>query len=144
MQDVEAANRVFASSAEIWQIPKGAYTKVSVSFAELMEKIRPCGAIGRYLVDNTLRFYEEVVLGTNSSPKHRDGRILGDSSTVSVLAVEGGEESYHMGRAPKFLPDYSYEENPTGAPIRICHRVHERFIIEDLAAKLRMFTKTES
>lgn len=48
-----------------------------------------------------------------------------------------------MSRAPKILPDYSYEENPAGSPIRIYHRVHERFIIEDLAAKLRMLTKTE-
>lgn len=142
MQDVAAANVVFASRAEVWQIPKSSYTKVVVSFSELMARVRPCGEIGRYLVDNLLRFHRDIALGCNSQPLHRDAWILGDNPTVSVLAVEDFGEAYHMARAPHIESDYSYTPDPQGKPIRVYDRVHERFILEDFIAKLQLVTRT--
>lgn len=139
MQDVGAANVVFRSGVEVWQIPKNAYTKVVISFSELMRRIRPCGELGKYLVDNLLRFHEEIALGSNGEHAlHRDAWVLGDNPTVSVLAVEDFGEAYHTEKAPLINLDYSYTPNPKGKPIRVYDRVHERFIIEDLIAKLEL------
>lgn len=139
MQDVYAANVVFGSKAEVWQIPASAYTKVVVSFTELMTKFRPCGEIGKYLVDNLLRFHEEIALGCNDEHAlHRDAWILGDNPTVSVLAVEAFSNDYHLAKAPKFGEDFRYIPDENGKLIRIYDDVHERFIIEDLAAKLKV------
>lgn len=143
MQDVKAANVVFQSGAEIWQIPKDAYTKAVISFSELIRKVRPCGDLGTYLVDNLLRFHKEIALGSNGEHAlHRDAWILGDNPTVSVLAVEDFGEAYRMEHAPIFNEDYSYTPNPDGKLIRVYERVHERFIVEDLIAKLELCYKT--
>lgn len=139
MQDVEAANTVFHSEAEVWQIPKNAYTKVVVSFSELICRVKPCGELGQYLVENLLRFHRETALRSNGGhSKHRDAWILGDNPTVSVLAVEDFGEAYHWEHAPQVNGDYSYTPDPKGKLIRIYDRVHERFIIEDLVAKLEL------
>lgn len=142
MQDVKAANVVFQSGAEIWQIPKDAYTKAVISFSELIRRVKPCGELGTYLVDNLLRFHEEIALGSNGEHAlHRDAWILGDNSTVSVLAVEDFGEAYRMEHAPIINDDYSYTPNPDGKMIRVYERVHERFIMEDLIAKLELCYK---
>ena len=139
MQDVRAANEVFRSGAEVWQIPKDAYTRVVIPFAELMTRVRPTGRLGEYLVDNLLRFHREVALGCNGDHAlHRDAWILGDNPTVSVLAVEDFGEAYHMEHAPLINDDYTYTPDPKGKLIRVYERVHERFIIEDLIAKLNL------
>ncbi len=139
MQDVFAANTVFSSAAEVWQIPASAYSKVVVSFTELITKFHPCGEIGKYLVDNLLRFHEEIALGSNGEHAlHRDAWILGDNPTVSVLAVEGFKNDYHMAKAPRFTEDCRYIPDENGKLIRIYDDIHERFIIEDMAAKLKV------
>ncbi len=136
MQDVTAANIVMESAAEVWQIPNSAYTKVVVSFAELVTKFRTCGELGKYLTENLFRFHKDIALGGNETPVHRDAWILGDNPTVSVLAVESFGEDYALKKAPRINADYTYSDNRDGKDIRVYHRVHERFIIEDLAAKL--------
>jgi len=139
MQDVKAANVVFQSGAELWQIPKDAYTKAVISFAELVRRVKPCGELGAYLVENLFRFHKEIALGSNGEHAlHRDAWILGDNPTVSVLAVEDFGEAYHMEHAPHINDDCSYTPNPDGKLIRVYERVHERFIMEDLIAKLEL------
>ena len=139
MQDVKAADVVFQSGAEVWQIPKDTYTKAVISFAELVRRVKPCGELGAYLVENLFRFHEEIALGSNSGHAvHRDAWILGDNPTVSVLAVEDFGEAYRMEHAPRINDDYSYTPNPDGKLIRVYERVHERFIMEDLIAKLEL------
>lgn len=141
MQDVKAANIVFSSKAEVWQIPNSAYTKVVVSFTELMTKFKPCGEIGKYLTENLFRFHGDVALGCNPhNPIHRDAWILGDNPTVSVLAVECFGNDYTVQKARHFNDNYSYGEE-IDKEIRVYHSVHERFIIEDLAAKLALCYK---
>lgn len=138
-QDIEAANAVFQSGVEVWQIPKDAYTKVVISFSELVRRVRPCGALGEYLVDNLFRFHRDIALGSNGDHAlHRDAWILGDDPTVFVLAVEDFGEAYRMEKAPIVNADYSYTPDPDGKPIRVYERVHERFILEDLIAKLEL------
>lgn len=58
--DIAAANAVFASEAPLWQILMGVYKRFAVSLAELQLKVRPCGAIGRYLFEQLVAFNEKA------------------------------------------------------------------------------------
>ena len=44
--DIMAANVVFSSGIELWQVPKNVYEMIPVSFAELELKVAPYGEIG--------------------------------------------------------------------------------------------------
>ena len=48
--DVDAANVVFQSKMEIWQVPKNVYEMMPLSLAELELKVAPCKEIGEYLL----------------------------------------------------------------------------------------------
>lgn len=45
-EDIYAAQVLFDSQIPIWQIPMNVYAKMNISFAELVQKVKPCGAIG--------------------------------------------------------------------------------------------------
>ena len=49
--DVNAVNVVFGSTMPVWQVPKNVYEMMPVSMAELEYRVRPQGAVGRYLFD---------------------------------------------------------------------------------------------
>ena len=46
MNDIAAANILFSSSAEVWQIPADVYCKPKVGLAELQYKVAPGGRSG--------------------------------------------------------------------------------------------------
>ena len=41
--DIHAANVVFESDMEVWQVPKNVYEMMPVTLAELELRVRPCG-----------------------------------------------------------------------------------------------------
>src|SRR5690606_35546843 len=47
--DIAAANVVFRSGIDVWQVPWSTYVRTAVGYAELDEKVAPCGPLGRYL-----------------------------------------------------------------------------------------------
>lgn len=80
--DIAAANVVFASNVELWQIPRDVYRMMPVGLSELYTRVRPHGEIGRYLCDNVIRF-------NNAAPNRPTGyRILGDSPAIGVVLYE--------------------------------------------------------
>lgn len=130
--DIVAANIIFASKLKVWQIPMSTYRLVAVSYAELFENVRPCGKLGRYLVDQLVEF--------NSAHPHEgraiEYRALGDSPAIGVLlAPHAGWWSERP--APGFRYDGSYDFSVEGRPIRVYHSVDTRFIMSDFYAKLR-------
>ncbi len=52
--DIHAANVVMKSNLEVWQVPRSTYRTMSVGYAELIEKVYPQGAIGKYLVEQLI------------------------------------------------------------------------------------------
>jgi inosine-uridine nucleoside N-ribohydrolase len=48
--DIAAANVVFDSGIDLWQVPSSVYSMCSVGYAELEERIGGCGELGRYLI----------------------------------------------------------------------------------------------
>ena len=132
--DVHAANVVFRSSLEVWQIPSTVYRLMAVSYAELEAKVALHGALGRYLVDQLLEFnsrYATVPI---------EHRSLGDSPAVGVIMYPNCGR-WEWRPAPEFSPEMFYRHTGVNRPIRVYDTVDQRFILEDFFAKLAAFAR---
>jgi len=133
--DVAAANVVFRSPVEVWQIPSTVYKRMAVSYAELVEKVYDKGDLGRYLVEQLVDWNKRY---------HRGGpiehRSLGDSPAVGVMMYpECGWSEWRP--APEFNAEMNYVHTGRNRPIRVYHGIDQRFILEDFFAKLARFTR---
>ena len=140
--DVNAANVVFSSKIELWQVPKNVYEMMPVSLAELQVRVRPCGEIGRYLFDQ---------LGAHSQedgPRRSDFRtgetwVLGDSPAVGLILYED-RFSYDWRPAPYITQEQAYVHTGLYRPIRVYRSIDSRLILEDMYAKLQLFAAENS
>ncbi|PJC87199.1 nucleoside hydrolase [Vibrio sp. HA2012] len=150
--DINAVNIIMGSQMELWQIPLTAYTMMEVSFHELFDRVRPCGNIGRYLVDNLLRVsdlecasgFDALPFARNSSKAAKtmiirsgEGWSLGDNPAVGVLITPQLKNSEI--RPAQFLnSDGSYGEFVgEERTIRVHHSIDSRVILEDMFTKIR-------
>jgi len=132
--DVIAADMVFASGLEVWQLPRPVYELMPVGYAELEEKVGGCGRLGRYLVDQVVEFNTEHV------DEPMEYRPLGDSPAVGVIMYPDCGP-WTMRPAPAINDDMSYSHSGDRRPIRVYDGVDARFIHEDFFAKLRRHTR---
>lgn len=132
--DVHAANLVLRSQIAVSQIPYPLYGHFCVSDAELDAKVRPQGALGKYLVEQVL----EVNAG---SAMAREYRSLGDSPAVGVvMAPHAGRWSWRP--APQYDPNTCVVRRLAGVrPVREYETFDARFLMEDFFAKLARFTR---
>ncbi len=130
--DIHAANAVFKSQVELWQVPMETYCTMQIGYAELQQKIRPCGAIGRYL------FEQMVDYGMRADWVAGESWSLGDSPSVA-LALNPGCGWHETRKAPVFEQDGRYAECDTNREIRVYKRVDSRYVLEDLFCKLAIF-----
>ena len=129
--DVCAANVVFKSQVQLWQVPRNVYRMMPVSFAELMNRVHPYGKIGQYLTENVITFNNEWV----SRPS--EYRILGDSPAVGIILFNDCGE-WEWKPAPEFDEHMNYVHNGQNRPIKVYKNIDARFILEDLYAKLKL------
>lgn len=132
--DIAGANVVFDSDVDIWQIPMNVYTKVAVGYAELEERVRPCGELGDYLVRQLIEFNETV----DSRPM--EFRSLGDSPAIGAVMNPYGATWREYPR-PRFSLDGWMTEGRPDATIRVCESMDIRWLLEDMFAKLRRFAR---
>ena len=131
--DIPAANVVFDSGITLWQVPSEVYTKVSVSYAELAERIGDSGPLGRYLIKQLHEWNAAY------HPEPIESRSLGDSPAISlVLYPKSGD--FRVRPAPRFGMDGSHLPG-SNRPIRVCEYVDARFLLEDMFAKIRAFAR---
>lgn len=136
MNDVHAANVVLASGVEIWQVPSSTYRITSVSYAEMVAKVAPCGKIGRYLFEQCVAFNEADPWANGT-----EHRPLGDSPAVGLAIYPECGRTIQRPR-PRFLPDGRYTEgSPDDPPIRVVDSIDTRFLFEDMFAKLKLFAE---
>ncbi|MBN61157.1 MAG: nucleoside hydrolase [Gemmatimonadetes bacterium] len=134
--DIHAANVVMKSRVELWQVPRSTYRTMSVGYAELIEKIYPQGAIGKYLV-------EQLLEHNAATRPEMEYRSLGDSPCIGIiLDPECGRWSWRP--APTFDAQMHYVHSGRYRPIRVYEDVNTRFIHEDLFAKLAQFIRRGS
>ena len=134
--DINAANVVMKSSLEVWQIPRTTYRTMSVSTAELIEKVYPQGEIGKYLV-------EQLIEHNAATNPDMEFRSLGDSPCIGIIMdPECGKFTWRP--APTFDEQMHYTHTGKYRPIRVYENVNTRFIHEDLFVKLAQFIRRGS
>lgn len=134
--DIHAANVVFRSPLQAWQIPSTVYKLMAVSYAELRAKVAPHGPLGRYLVDQLVAFNARWV------PRPIEYRSLGDSPAVGVIMYPDCGR-WELRPAPDFNDDMTYQHTGRNRPIRVYESVDARFILEDFFAKLAFFAQSQ-
>jgi purine nucleosidase len=134
--DVHAANVVFRSEVEVWQIPSTIYRRMAVSYAELEERVYNKGPLGKYLVDQLVEWNNRY------HPAPIEHRSLGDSPAVGVMMYpECGWSDWRP--APQFNSEMNYVHTGSNRPIRVYTAVDQRFILEDFFSKLDRWFRQE-
>lgn len=140
--DPIAAQVVFNDSdLRLWQVPRDAYRSMIVSRAELIARLRPQGALGRYLFDALARVVQMVhKYGLDPGETY----VLGDSPLVLLTALmttfepTPASSSYVIRPCPRLDDKGLYDPNPAGRPLRVYIRLDTRILFEDLFAKLQL------
>lgn len=139
--DVHAANVVFGSAIELWQVPKNVYEMMPVSLAELEVRVRPHGDIGRYLFDQLVQHSQEDI-PRKSAFRTGETWVLGDSPAVGLILYEHRFE-FDWISAPYITQEQAYVHTGINRPIRVYKSIDSRLILEDLYAKLLLFARSE-
>lgn len=147
--DIDAANVVFDSAVELWQVPKDLYSKMYVPLSVLYEKVHPYGKLGEYIVENIERvqngFIEWIKRPTYSAAAMAAGFpggemwIMGDQPTVGLISFDQ-RYSFEFRGAPRFAKDCSYilrDDNPR--KIRVYTEIDRDFIMDDFYAKMKYY-----
>lgn len=137
--DIHAANVVFSSSIDIWQVPKNVYEMMPVSMAELELRVRPFGDIGKYLFDQ-LQEHSTMELPRKSPFRTGETWVLGDNPCVGLMLYEHRYEFDYIP-APLITQDMNYIHTNTNRPIRVYKNIDSRLILEDMYAKIALFSK---
>ena len=129
--DIAAANVVYDSGITIWQVPSNVYSVVSVSYAELEEKIGGTSKLADYLIDQLVEW------NGRWHPGPIESRSLGDSPAISLMLFPRGGTfrtipAHRFGQEGHYVPG-------SGHPIRVTESVDVRFLVEDMFAKIRKF-----
>ena len=136
-QDIHAANVVFKSDMELWQVPKPVYKQFAVSLAELQLKVRPYGQIGRYLFDQMAEFNRMFQKGPWP---HGEIWGLGDQGVIATLMEEVEKtDIYREIEAPCFdVETGKYIYDTGNRKIRVYHTLDSRLVLEDFFCKLQL------
>lgn len=138
--DIKAANIIFNSNIDLWQIPASAFSTLLVSLAELQTRVAPHGKIGEYLFKQLVEFNETFYEEAYPNWPLGESWCLCDSATIGVM-LDPQSHSYTIRKAPFINDDMTYTHRDDGRDIRVYDTVNARFILEDMYAKLELFAK---
>lgn len=141
-QDVYAAQVLFDSPMMIWQIPINVYAGMNITFAELIQKVKPAGTIGEYLCNTMFAVNDWYGKVAPQMPfPHGEIWSIGDQPTVSaLLETESGRDWIEIC-APRIEDDMSYTENPNGKKMKVFCGIDRRMLMDDFFAKLYLAYK---
>lgn len=137
--DIHAANVVFASGIELWQVPKDVYEMIPVSLAELEYKVAPHGEIGAYLLEQLNRHAHEDA-PRKSAFRTGETWVLGDNPAIGLILYEH-RFCYDWVQAPLITGDMTYVQTGLNRPIRVYKSIDSRLILEDMFAKIALFAQ---
>lgn len=133
--DIHAANVVYKSGLQLWQVPKNVYCTIRVSLAELKVKVEPHGRIGEYLYRQMVDFNN--LNADNPSWPLGESWSLGDSPAIGLL-LDPHEYCYEWIAAPCVTKDMYYVHEQNNRPIRVYNTIDARFILEDFFSKMKL------
>ena len=131
--DVAAANYVLSHAKNLWLIPSNVYATITVSLAELQQKVLPCGKIGRHLFENMVTYNNSPAAGWTKG----ESWSLGDSPAIGV-ALNPDCGHYIEHEAPFVNEDTSCSFGKGNPKIRIYTDIDSRYLLEDFFAKLQL------
>lgn len=131
--DVVAANYVLGHAKNLWLIPSNVYVTITVSLAELQQKVLPCGKIGRHLFENMVTYNNSPAAGWTKG----ESWSLGDSPAIGV-ALNPDCGHYIEHEAPFVNEDTSCSFGKGNPKIRIYTDIDTRYLLEDFFAKLSL------
>jgi inosine-uridine nucleoside N-ribohydrolase len=139
--DVNAANAIFGSRLNVWQIPWTVYTRVTVGFAELDVKVAPFGAIGEYLV-RQLKEFNTWYASYVGMPEF-DTRTLGDSPAIGT-ALNTGAAVWRYHPVRRFEePGHMTNNVVPGRSVKVADEFDVRWLLEDMFAKIQRWSRDE-
>jgi len=130
--DIDAANVVFGSGIEIWQVPSDVYRLASVGYAELRRRVEPCGELGRYLAQTVVDF------NTEHHTVPVESRSLGDSPAIALM-LDPWCASFRRQSPVTFTPTGHCVPADAGSEVLVVEQIDVRFFLEDMFAKLAEF-----
>lgn len=136
--DLIAANYVFNSNVELWQIPSNAYKTTLVALSQLKLRVAPMGELGNYLYKQLVDFIK-----TNQGIKpwvNSECWVMGDSGAIGVL-IEQQKSHYEEIEAPCFDTEHNYLYHQGNRKIRVYQQLNNYLIIEDMLSKIELFAK---
>ena len=136
--DINAANIIFQSGIDLWQVPINVYSRMRVTFAELEDKVRPYGKIGCYLFDQLMEF--NLQTAKTASWTNGESWSFGDSPTVGLM-MDPMEFFCEMREAPVVDKEMKYHFSGTGNKIRVYNDILTRFILDDFFSKMKLTYK---
>lgn len=148
-QDIIAANVVFSSTLDLWQIPISSYRFVRTSMTELQYKVKPYGAIGEYLFTQMLACHMARATDTTFTEGNAESFIypfenypletwcLGDSPLVGLM-LDAHRCDYEYIPAPNVTEDMFYIHGTGNRPIKVYKYIDSSLTMEDFFAKLRL------
>lgn len=147
--DIEAANIILQSKANVWMIPAEVYSTLQVGFEELYFKVAPYGNIGKYLFEQMIEGNQRITEKLSAIMKAEKPEdylnfpnggswAFGDSGAVGLL-LSTNSGAYEKKKAPFIKDDGSYEIREDAKEIRYYKNLNERFILEDFFNKLAYY-----
>jgi purine nucleosidase len=140
--DIPAARAVFDSEVPLWQVPRNTYRQALVSLAELDERVRPHGPLGRRLAESIDGL---VAMAERAGLRVGETYCLGDQPLVLLTALHSAFEadpssSVHVVRpTPRLTADGWYEDRADGRPMRVYSTLDTRLMFEDMFTKIARF-----
>ncbi len=131
--DIEAANEVLQSGADIRLVPSDVYTTVNVGLAEIEANVQPYGEIGRHLYENMVSYN----LSNKAGWTRGESWSLGDSPAVAI-AINEGCGKVVTEHAP-FVNDDTTSAFPEDTPlIKVYKSIDTRYVLGDFFSKLKL------
>ncbi|MEG2166423.1 MAG: nucleoside hydrolase, partial [Ruthenibacterium sp.] len=140
--DIHAANVVFASKIELWQVPKNVYEMMPVSLAKLEYRVHPQGEIGQYLFDQLLAHTQEDI-PRKSAFRTGETWVLGDNPSIGLILYEH-RFAFTYRSAPQISQDMGYLHTGINRPIRVYESIDSRLILEDMYCKIALFAQKKA
>ena len=131
--DIDAANFIIGSGANLTLVPNNVYGSVRISLAEIQRRIYPLGEIGKHLFENMIAYNMQPWAKWTAG----ESWTLGDSPAIGI-AMDENIASFQYVEAPLFNPDTTWKHIEGRPQIRVCTSVDSRFILEDMIARLEI------
>lgn len=127
-KDILAAEILFASDADLWQIPRDTYGRICISGAEIQQKIAPFGQAGNLISECAVREIQK-------RNDYTDMLILPGEAVFGAL-FNPFDHAYEWLPAPKINHQMYYIHHQKRCAVRVYYFLDSRMILEDLYSKL--------